>query len=88
MSGLAAGKAALLNIAKAFKVETPCESTTNIFVLGLRADGLADIHVATVIVNGFVDTEGWPNHTSPIVAKEYWELYTQKEGEWVYEVIH
>ncbi|KAL0069072.1 hypothetical protein AAF712_003758 [Marasmius tenuissimus] len=70
MSGLAAGKAALLNVAKAFRVETP------------------HVHVATVIVKGFVDKDGWPNHKSPIIAKEYWELYMQKEGEWAYEVEH
>ncbi|KAK1226165.1 hypothetical protein PQX77_010876 [Marasmius sp. AFHP31] len=70
MSGLAAGKAGLLNIAKAFKVEAP------------------HIHVATVIVNGYVDTDGWPDHKSPAIAKDYWELYTQKESEWVYEVMH
>ncbi|KAL0578805.1 hypothetical protein V5O48_003217 [Marasmius crinis-equi] len=66
MSGLAAGKAALINLAKAFKVEAP----------------------PTIIVNGFVDTEGWPNHTSPAIAKDYWDLYTQKEDEWAYEVMH
>ncbi|KAJ8080287.1 hypothetical protein PM082_017117 [Marasmius tenuissimus] len=70
MSGLAAGKAGLLNVAKAFKVEAP------------------HIHVATVIVNGYVDTDGWPDHKSPAIAKDYWELYTQKESEWVYEVMH
>ncbi|KAG7088116.1 hypothetical protein E1B28_012141 [Marasmius oreades] len=69
LSGLAAGKASLLNICKAFRVECP------------------QIHVATVIVKGFVD-KGDPYYASSVIAEEYWKLYAQKEDEWVFEVVH
>ncbi|ESK95249.1 short-chain dehydrogenase reductase sdr [Moniliophthora roreri MCA 2997] len=71
LSGLGAGKAALLNLGRAFRLEVP------------------EIHVATVIVNGYVDQpDGDPFSSSPVIAKEYWQLYIQKKEDWTFEVEH
>ncbi|KAK7028130.1 hypothetical protein VNI00_014945 [Paramarasmius palmivorus] len=71
LSGLSAGKAGLLNLAKAFRVE------------------VSDIRVATVMVSGRVDEpNGDPFLSSPVIAEEYWKLYTQKKEDWTYEVVH
>lgn len=48
---------------------------------------IADIHWATVTVTGYVD-KGDEFYASEVIAKNYWNLYMQKQSEWKTEVVH